>query len=167
MKTFNEFVASKQNMLVENFAQEAIFGKLQNAAMKDFEEKDPFLINAASVITMIQNKFGLEDSSEGNRVIGLLNDFARELVNLIKTSKKTVQGGMHGIGSVKQDIENMLGKSYLALKYFIDKTGGETNKPNMFGQIKNFVTGNSGRNTDAFYDRNIKNQKSPRGVERI
>ena len=165
MKTFNEFVASKQNMLVENFAHDAIFVKLQNAAMKDFEGKDAFLINASSVITMIQNKFRLEDSSEGNRVMGLLNDFARELVNLIKTSKKTVQGGMHGIGSVKQDIEKMLEKSYLALKYFIDKTGGETNEPNMFGKLKNFVTGNSGRNTNPWHDKD--NATPPRGNERI
>lgn len=165
MKKFNEFVASKQNMLVENFAHDAIFVKLKNAAIKDFEGKDPFLINAASVITMIQNKFRLEDSSEGNRVMGLLNDFARELVNLIKTSKKTVQGGMHGIGSVKQDIENMLGKSYLALQYFIDKTGGETNEPNMFGKLKNFVTGNSGRNTNPWHDKD--NATPPRGNENI
>ena len=160
MKTFNEFVTNKENLLLENFAHDAIFKKLKTAAITDFNKKDTLLGETEAAIHHITTDFRLTSIPEGKKVIGLLFEFKRKLTNLINTSAKTVQGGMHGIGSVTEDIGKLLGDSYLALQYALGKSGGEIYKPSMFGRLKNIVTGNSGANTNPWHKKDI--QGSPR-----
>ena len=181
MKTFNEFVANKENLLVENFADDAC-ENLKNAAMKDLKTKNTNASNTLQAIEQIKKDFRIDPTFKSDKFDNLTNiaenllksfDWLHtKLIDFINNNKPIISnGGLHQARRVHANDNNLpeYTPSYQdsvdsindwieqrlrnQLYHYMKRAGGEPNKPSFIEKGINFATGNKGANTNPYHYR--------------